>query len=247
MRLLVTILCISILLVSCVSTQIEDAEGNNTQDQQTNSNTDTDDTTTNNTDNDVVDNDNDNDKTDGTNMTDNSTNNVPVAPPVAQPSISEENLLSSVNIQELIVADGDDDEWEKFREAYIVQYIKDLRLVPAMANKNMSKDVFEYLDKGYGMYWSPISGTEKKVELGLLAARSKNMENLDKHLEVMASQGKGKDYYSLAYIAAWTYVTNGAKDKAASLLQQDNLVTNVPAFGLDVPLQDLQNLQANAQ
>lgn len=239
MRLLVTIF-MSILLVACVSTQVDDTpDPNNSQNnQQTNDNTNT--------------NTNDHTSTDHSDHTDttNSDNNNNTQTPqyqAPQPSIMEENVLSSANIQQLIVADGDDDDWEKFREAYVVQYLKDLSLIPGALDKNMPKEVIEYLNKGYGMYWTPVKSVEKEVEHGFLAARSKNMTLMEKHLKVMAAQGKGKDYYALAYIAAWTYVKNGANDKAQALIQQDNLIANVPGFGHDVPEHDLKSLEASAQ
>ncbi|WP_372370019.1 hypothetical protein [Candidatus Uabimicrobium sp. HlEnr_7] len=255
MRLLVTILFMSILLVSCVSTQVDNdaSDVNNSQsdttnnDNQTSDNTNSDNTNSDNTNNnDNIDNSSNNDNTD--NIINNDTNNnnqQTYIPP--QPSTMEENVLSSSNINELIVADGDDEDWEKFREAYIVQYLKDFRLVPGSLNKEMPKEVLEYLNKGYGMYRTPITGIEKEVEYGFLSARAKDVDGLEKHLSVMASQGKGKDYYSLAYIAAWAYAKNGAKDKAQTLVQKENLINNVPAFGLDVPQEDLQNLQASIQ
>ena len=243
MRLLVTIF-MSIVLVACVSTQVDDTpdtDNSQSNNQQT-SNNNTNDT------NDHTNTDNSNHTDTANSNNDSSDNTNQVAQYQApQPPIMEESVLSSANIQQLIVADGDDDDWEKFRQAYIVQYLKDLSLVPGALDKDMSKEVLEYLNKGYGMYWSPVKGIEKEVEHGFLAARSKNMTLMEKHLNLLASQGKGKDYYALAYIAAWTYSKNGAKDKAQSLIQQDNLITNVPGFGLDVPENDLQNLQAMAQ
>ena len=246
MRLLVTIF-MSIVLVACVSTQVDetpdtDNSQNNSQ-QTTDNNTDTNDHDHTNTDNsNQTDTANSNDSSDS-----NDSNNQVTQYQAPQPPIMEESVLSSANIQQLIVADGDDDDWEKFRQAYIVQYLKDLSLVPGALDKDMSKDVLEYLNKGYGMYSTPLQGIGKEVEHGFLAARSKDMVRMEKHLSLLASQGKGKDYYVLAYIAAWTYVKNGASDKAKALIQKDNLIANVLGFGHDVPEHDLQSLEASAQ
>lgn len=240
MRLLVTIF-MSILLVACVSTQVDDTpDTNNSQNsQQTNDNTSTNTNT------------NDHTNTDNSDHTDTAnSDNSNAQPPqyqAPQPSIMEESVLSSANIQQLIVADGDDDDWEKFREAYVVQYLKDLSLIPGALDKNMPKEVLEYLNKGYGMYSTPVEGIGKEVEHGFLAARSKDMVRMEKHLSLLASQGKGKDYYVLAYVAAWTYVKNGAGDKAQALIQKDNLIANIPGFGHDVPEHDLKSLEASAQ
>ena len=240
MRLLVTIF-MSILLVACVSTQVDDTpDTNNSQNsQQTNDNTSTNTNT------------NDHTNTDNSDHTDTANSDNSNAQPqqyqAPQPSIMEESVLSSANIQQLIVADGDDDDWEKFREAYVVQYLKDLSLIPGALDKNMPKEVLEYLNKGYGMYSTPLKGIGKQVEHGFLAARSKDMARMEKHLSLLASQGKGKDYYVLAYIAAWTYVKNGASDKAQALIQKDNLIANISGFGHDVPEHDLKSLEASAQ
>lgn len=163
------------------------------------------------------------------------------------PSISENALFSSSNMTQLLNADNDSEDWEKFREAYITQYLKEPKYIASVFDKPISKDVLDYLDKGYGIHWGPMKGINKDVERGLLAARAKNMEDLNSYLEHLSSQGKANDYYLLSYITAWTYVKNNEKEKANILMQEDDLQSNINNFALEIPSVDLENLQQATQ
>lgn len=170
---------------------------------------------------------------------------IPVKENLQKPEKTEPQDDPNVNWEE---KDMQEQEWEDMRNLYIVQYLtKPASIMWGMKNP-LPKGVGLYLEKGYAIYWNSSSTKRPKdLETGLLYARLKRTEDLQESLQKVANLGKGEHYYLLSYIAAWHYCLEGKNKQAKQLIEEENLSKNIPAYGIEIPEEQITMLISKSQ